>query len=234
MTQLSPEATNALITARRYMECKNYGRARVHYDMVLTDYPESWEAFFYYTYCDAMESEASLGAELIVNCINLVLEDIKRLEDTNEQNKAIKQIHSDLNNYLLLTLNNYEISQKSSTRNLGVLDGAKILINLENIYVNDIANLAIMLKHFGDNLVSVIGENELTKSIRIQCYEDIFKVLPDTFHDELKEVNPSSPVLIKYDSRSFWKKLDSFDKGMYGCITIFVAFVVITLIIESF
>src|SRR5215475_14531669 len=96
MKQLSTIANNALINARRAKECQNYRQARVYYRTVLREDPEHWEAFFYSTYCEAIEADISRGAEAIRNCIILVLKDIKKLNDADEQKEAIKQIHKDI------------------------------------------------------------------------------------------------------------------------------------------
>jgi len=238
LKRLSTTAANALINARRSQECKDYKEAKINYRIVLMEYPENWEAFFYRTYCEAMEGDISRGATAIANCIEVVLKDIKKLE-TTEQNEAIKQIYADLNNYFWSITNSYDVA-KDISRN------ARSLQEFETLYLdNIIPNITTMLKLFGDKLVLEIGKNELTNSIKIQCYEYILETYPRPFNakilemiaNELKIMNPLSPVLMEYESRGFlkkyWDNQDSVQKYTHGCGGCFIVFMIIVLIIEE-
>jgi len=96
----SKEYNVPLINARRAKECKNYSDARHYYNMVKMREPENWEATFYSTYCGVRNIDISDAVRFISNCIKMVLKDIKKLKNTAEQNKAIKQISTDLFDYV--------------------------------------------------------------------------------------------------------------------------------------
>jgi hypothetical protein len=220
MKRLSTMAENALINARRAKECKNYRQARSYYRSVLTECPEHWEAFFYSTYCEAIELDISRGAKTISNCVKLVLNDIKKLEDTIKQNEAIKQIYADLNDYFYLlyrrAVNSHiqtrgDVLDKISTA--GIFLGAekrniKVLDKVDNIAFDYFYDLTYMLTLFVEELVSEFGENELTISLKRQCYETLFEILP-TRHTAniLKKLRSSLPAFVKYENRDIFKKL---------------------------
>jgi len=94
----SGKVENALKSARRAMENKSYEQAEKFYNIVLEEEPENWEATFYSVYSSV--SKPGLGRlnaeDSIKSCLGTVLKDIKKIEDTTQQNEAIKQIHTDL------------------------------------------------------------------------------------------------------------------------------------------
>ena len=93
-----------------------------------------------------------------------------------------------------------------------------------------------MLQLFGDELVSEIGKNELTNSIKIKCYEDLLEATSyQPYADILKEINPSSFALAVYENKSFWEKQDDTTKGCLGCLGclgVCIVIIIISFIID--
>jgi len=224
----SAKLENALKNARRAKECNDYKEAEKFYNIVQMEEPENWEANFYSNYCKAMMSDISQVTYYITNCIKNVLKDVKKLNDTIQQNEAIKQINTDLSTLATLGYNNvinFYNSQKTIYNN--ILFASKISdVNLK--CANDILPFADMLTFFGKELVSEFGENEFTNLINVQCHEaalriinDLYKSTDASFSDsnsvdflqkyayELKKIRPSSELLnsLEKQNPSF---LDSF------------------------
>ena len=228
-----------LTKAREAQECKDYIGAMACYRLVLEKYPRNWEALFYSAYCEAMEVGFQKGPKIISNCINPVLESIKELEDSSEQNEAIKQIHADLNNYFwsLFWSDFYDRNDDNIMNDdkLGsLMNRAEVSGKFKSLYFeNIIPNIVAMLQLFGDKLVSEIGKNELTNSIKIKCYEDLLEATSyQPYADILKEINPSSFALSVYENRSFWEKQDGTTKGCLGCLGVFIVIFIICIIID--
>jgi len=249
MKQLSTYANNSLINARRAKECQQYGQARSYYLSVLREDPEHWEAFFYSTFCGVINADISQSAHQISNCLKMVLKDIKKLEDIAEQNKAIEQISTDLLNYVALArikeIDTYEksidINVEARNRAYSVLPFGftklgEIDMNLKYVASLNISRLSTMLSFFGGWLVEEFGKNEFIKPIIIKCYETAFEMTPSQYDaDKLKQVNPYSPELLKYENRGilkkFWEKLGPDDRFHIGCAGVIIALYLLMAII---
>jgi len=222
---------NALKNARKAMENKNYEQAEECYKTVLMEEPDNWEANFYSIYCKAMTSNISQAAYYVKNCIKTVLKDIKKLDETIQQNEAIKQINTDLSTLATLGYNNainFYNSKMTIYGNNSFF--ASAVSNAKLDCANDILPFTEMLIFFGKELVSEFGGNEFTNSINVQCYEDALKIVNDLYKstddrffdsnsvdflqkytDELKKIKPSSKILNISENKSS----PSFDLGSF-------------------
>jgi len=212
---------NALINARRAKECKNYRQAKYYYDLVKMEEPENWEATFYSTFCEVIEEDILQATKSISICIKMVLRDIKKLNETTEQKEAIKQIETDLFDYVSQSKHDAEktyeksIGECADARNeaysvmpLGFTKLGEIDQKLQKILSDYISGLVYMLLLFGNELVSEFGENEFTNSINIRCHETAFKMTGiQRYADKLKKVNPSSHTLKHLENKGWFTKL---------------------------
>lgn len=81
-----PNLDNLYQLARRYRKNCNISEASKYYDMILTEEPSSWEAFFYCTYYKATTAhkhEVQEAAQSIVICLDTVFDMIDERENTD-------------------------------------------------------------------------------------------------------------------------------------------------------
>jgi len=186
----SAKLENALKNARRARENKNYEQAEECYKIVLMEEPDNWEANFYSIYFKAMQTNMlniSQATYSITNSIKTVFKDIKKLDDTIQQNEAIKQMSTDIFAFASMlykaTTNSYISSLDFGNNHRlfenklkGIDDRKKILPSTE------------MLKLFGNEIILEFGKNEFTGSINIQCHETALKILRE-FYDLTTDAN---------------------------------------------
>jgi hypothetical protein len=240
-------AKPSLIKAHKALESEDYKEAKIWYSIALDlcPGPGNWEALFYKNYCE-VKLDILKNPKIISIWIKSVLAKIKTLEAT-EQNEAINQIYAELHNLIWYwsTINSFEGIKASIPFPIDEDAGFFRTVrqkkeydeSLETFYYNYILELTDMLKLFGDKLVSEIGKNELTNSIKIKCYEDILEAFPILFNDYgsnivngLRMMNPSSQALMKYENRSFftknWKDQNSKSRTEFGCTGCFTFFII--------
>jgi tetratricopeptide (TPR) repeat protein len=216
----SDKLEKLLKNARGARERDNIEQAKEYYRMVLTEDPENWEAIFYDTYFGAMKcsiAEISVVTDRVAKCIKPVLRHIKKIDDTNRQNKAIKQINADLNKISLMlynaAINNYnsELAQFIETEKYELEFSVRVLSS------------ANILLAFGNELVSEFGENEFTTQITIQCYktalDNLFKdfgakYVDNTFiqqyTDKLRKLDPLyKPPKLETKSENIFADMES-------------------------
>jgi len=225
---------NALKNARKAMGNKNYEQAEKYYDIVQMEDPENWEANFYSIYSKAMRANLlniSQATYSITNSIKTVLKDIKKLDDTIQQNEAIKQINTDLST---LATQGYNCVINFYNSEMDIYDDnsffASAISDIKLSCANNILPFADMLTFFGKELVSEFGKNEFTDLINIQCHEaalkmvkDLYKLTDEQFFDsntidflqkytdELKKIKPSpKPLNLPEKQNSPSLDLDSF------------------------
>jgi hypothetical protein len=204
----SVKLENALKNARRARECKDYEQAEKYYSIVQMEDPENWEANFYSTYSKAYLSS---NVSAVKNCIKSVLKDIKKLNDSIQQNKAIEQISTDI---YTLASKTYDVLER----------------NKNNIKFSAQEILVV----FGETLISEFGENEFTNSINIRCNEIAFELLKKFYDsniidnleiksdlknlirqnaEELRKMNPKSHELEIYEAamkKEAMKRIDEY------------------------
>jgi len=204
----SAKLENALKNARKARECKDYEQMEKYYSIVQMEDPENWEANFYSIYSKAYLSS---NVSAVKNCIISVLKDIKKLNDSIQQNKAIEQISADI---YALASKTYDVLER----------------NKNNIKFSAQEILVV----FGETLISEFGENEFTNSINIRCNEIAFELLkkfydsyiidnPEVKSDlknlirqnaeELRKMNPKSHELEIYDMER--RKEEIAEREMY-------------------
>jgi tetratricopeptide (TPR) repeat protein len=210
-----------LKNARRAKELDEIKEAEKYYEMALTENPENWEAVFYNTYLGEMyfsEHTISLSANSITKCIKPVLRYIKKIDDANQQNEAIKQVSSDLNKISLMlydsAINYYNSNEVVKEFNKSGHSWSKnpiyaqTMSQLEN-FTQKCANKAFdstyILLTFGDELISEFGENEFTIPIIVQCYKTALDNLSTKAFEVKKYIDGS--ILQQYADKL--KKLDS-------------------------
>ncbi|MDR1116125.1 MAG: NINE protein [Tannerella sp.] len=92
----SEQLANLYQVARRAKNDNHAEIAAKHYEMILADDPNSWEAVFYTVYFKAMQgtiAEIPTAATSIYNCTNTVLGLIKdTVNDETEQEQAVKEV----------------------------------------------------------------------------------------------------------------------------------------------
>lgn len=92
----SDELKNLYRIARRARNDNNVENAARYYDMILIKDPESWEAYFYQTYCRAMDckiAEIQSAAKSVSNCIGSTFKLIKdKVEDKDIQKLACAEV----------------------------------------------------------------------------------------------------------------------------------------------
>ena len=241
----SAKLENALKNARKAMKNKNYEQAEECYKIVLMEEPDNWEANFYSIYSKAMTSNASQAADSIKNYIKTVLKDIKKLDDNTQQNEAIKQINTDLSTLATFGYNNAIALYNSK------ISSASVKLDCAIECANNILPFTSMLIFFGKELVLEFGGNEFTNLINVQCHEAALEIINDLYKStnerfvgsnsidilegyvyELKKIYPLSPILMKYENRSFWEKQDGTTKGCLGCWGVFIVIFIICTIID--
>ena len=96
----SDDITKLYEIARRAKDANNYESAGKYYDQILIKDPNSWEAAFFVTYCQAMQCKIAgiySAASQLLNCEEQILSLIKNnIEDHNERLKAITEVYSRL------------------------------------------------------------------------------------------------------------------------------------------
>jgi uncharacterized Zn finger protein (UPF0148 family) len=168
----SAKMENALKNARRAMENKNYKPAQEYYEIILKEEPDNWEASFYSVYSKAMQSPHAY-TEISKSCIETALKNIKILNDTIQQNEAVKQISKDL----------FDLASKKFSK-----DSLDYMVR--------------MLVLFGIVLVSEFGKNEFTISISTQCHEAALKMTNRQYYADLLEKGKSFIGNSKNSSRA--------------------------------
>ena len=91
VTVAGPNLDNLYQTARRFRRNSNVSEASKYYNMILTEDPSSWEAYFYCTYYKAAEAhkhEVQEAAQSIVICLDTVLDMIDERERTDDAKVA--------------------------------------------------------------------------------------------------------------------------------------------------
>jgi len=244
----SAKLENALKNARRARENKNYEQAEECYKIVLMEEPDNWEANFYSIYFKAMQTNIgniSQAAYSITNSTKTVLKDIKKIDDTIQQNEAIKQMSTDISAFVSIMYNATIYSYNSNIKIYKGYNDNDILAPIElegkirciNEAHEKILPSTEMLKSFGNELISEFGKNEFTDSINIQCHETALKILKE-FHnsiadtridtsglkknlqkyaDDLKKLKPSSEVLSLSEKNPLFEDLNS--NQTFGCFS---------------
>ena len=91
VTMAEPNLDNLYQTARRFRKNSNVSEASKYYNMILTEDPSSWEAYFYCTYYTAAEAhkhDVQDAAQSIVICLDTVLDMIDERETTDDAKVA--------------------------------------------------------------------------------------------------------------------------------------------------
>lgn len=89
------ETEKLLVLARRARDEQNSENAEKYYGMVLQEDPDNWEAAFFQVYFQSMQCKIiniAGAAYSVANCIDGAIELIAKLEDKQEQDKAIATI----------------------------------------------------------------------------------------------------------------------------------------------
>jgi len=244
----SAKLENALKNARRARENKNYEQAEECYKIILMEEPDNWEANFYSIYFKAMQTNIgniSQAAYSITNSTKTVLKDIKKLDDTIQQNEAITQMSTDISAFVSIMYNATIYSYNSNIKIYKNYSDNDILepVELEgkirciNEAHEKILPSTEMLRTFGNELISEFGKNEFTDSINIQCHETALKILKE-FHnsiadtridtsglkkylqkyaDDLKKLKPSSEILSLSEKNPLFEDLNS--NQTFGCFS---------------
>ena len=172
----SAKLENALKNARRARENKNYEQAEECYKIILMEEPDNWEANFYSIYFKAMQTNIgniSQAAYSITNSTKTVLKDIKKLDDTIQQNEAITQMSTDISAFVSIMYNATIYSYNSNIKIYKNYSDNDILepVELEgkirciNEAHEKILPSTEMLRTFGNELISEFGKNEFTDSL---------------------------------------------------------------------
>ena len=101
---------NYLIIARRALEDNDDETAEKYYDMILQIDPNSYEALFYKTYCNARQCKIIQIRSSIVkvnNCLDSVFKLMKDSLKDEELEKNITKICNDTNSVIILLVNAY-------------------------------------------------------------------------------------------------------------------------------
>jgi hypothetical protein len=239
---------NALKNARRAMENEDYEKAEEYYNIVQMEEPENWEANFYSTYSKAMQTNLnniSNAVYSITNCIKTVFKDIKKLDDNVQQNKAIKQISTDLSAFTTVGYNNVINFYNSQIAIYGNNSHffANAVSDAKLKCANNILPFADMLAFFGRELISEFGGNEFTNSINIQSHETAVKTVDDLYKstnnrfydsnsndilekytDELKKIKPplileKEEVLGIPEKKTLFADLETKEDGGFSFLT---------------
>ena len=108
-----PNLDNLYQTARRFRKNSNVSEAAKYYNMILSDDPSSWEAFFYCTYYKAAEAhkyEVQEAAQSIVICLDTVFDMIEEKENGESEKIAALKDVADSCMSLVGSFNNFVLS----------------------------------------------------------------------------------------------------------------------------
>ncbi|MDR2593350.1 MAG: fibrobacter succinogenes major paralogous domain-containing protein [Fibromonadaceae bacterium] len=241
----SAKLDNALINARRAMESNDWQQAEKYYDIALMEDAENWEAYFYSIFSKAMQKNILDSTILVANSIETVFKEIKKLEDTTQQNDAIERIKTSL--LFLAQCGCNIVTDNYNSESTFRQEYLKSKGNINTDYANIILPLANLLLSSGNELVLQFGENEFTTSINIQYHEaglEIVKYLHNLtnskstdvlqhYSDELKDISPSHREKCLQEETQ--AQIDAYKskKGCIGCLVVFIVLGIIGGIMEN-
>lgn len=94
-SEMTERLNNLYSVARRAKEDHNDEQAEKYYDMILFDDPNSWEAVYYTTYFNVIQSkigQISHAADKLGNCLNSVFNLIDEYVPSGEEAQAISEV----------------------------------------------------------------------------------------------------------------------------------------------
>jgi len=158
---------NVYKVARRERDDGNFEKAAKHYEEVLLDNPDDWEAVFYSAFCSSVNSyrkdEIGEAIKLLQNCIDNTFVLIKKHSNGKEQKDAAEEVSRNVSKCC-------EYFHKDAEEHLEKIkrDFAKTEYSAYNSEVLDntwkrrgVINEAVskMLASVGFNLIELFGEN---------------------------------------------------------------------------
>ena len=150
----SDELAKLYEIARRAKDAANYESAAKYYDQIIVQDPNSWEAAFYVTFCQAMQCKIAgiySAASKLLNCEEQILTLIKNNITTHDERmQAITEVYFKLSS-------GASLFYQSSAHHFWGIDYS-IRDRFGQEHVNNSHASVFILYTFGDNLIQLFGD----------------------------------------------------------------------------
>ena len=165
----SDELSNLYQVARRAKDSNNNENAYKYYDMILVKDPDSWEANFYVVYYQSIRckiGEIWIAAPTMSNCVQPVLDLIKKNTNKEDQNRILEEIFLRLNTISLM----FFLAARSHYDSIDL----SIRMNYAQDYCNNASASAEIMYNFG-NLLDTLFDSQYGR-ISAEAWESGIKI----------------------------------------------------------
>lgn len=196
----SDELTKLYEIARRAKDADNHENAAKYYDQILVKDPNSWEAAFYVTYCQAMQCKIAgiySAASQLLNCEEQILSLIKNnIDDHNERLEAITEVYSRLSSATALLY-------QASTNHFNSID-YQIRDSFGQEHVSNSHALVFVMYTLGNLLIDLFGDEfgpiaALGWIDGIEIHSNFVQLL-DSKEKDLAMIDEYHKKILQYDS----------------------------------
>ena len=196
----SKDADNYYIIARRALNDNDHETAEKYYDMILQIDPNSWEALFYKTYCNAMNCKIiQINSSIIKlnNCLDSVFKLMKESVDEKELEDKISEIGNKANDLFLLLVHSYENHYN------GIGDSIRANYNQE--YINTHFSGLRAEEYMGDLLLKYFPDSKWVKNNYVTLLKTAnqwqIRCIPKLANKQLNitEIHERTEKIKKYD-----------------------------------